>query len=417
MSRFLTEDTKAILLLCGMPGKPEKILTQTEYTQLVCWLMKAELRPSNLLESDNIAAAAKGAMLAKQRLKTLLGRGVQLGFAIEEWQRNGIWIMSRSDKDYPECYKKHLRKQAPPLLFGVGNRDLLKGGGLAIIGSRNVDEEGETFTRRVAGLCAINKTSVISGGARGVDQIAVNESIKQGGFNIAIVADNLLKKSLERDNRNAIANQQLLLLSSFHPQAHFTVGSAMGRNKLIYAMADYALVVSAEAKKGGTWTGAVEELKRENSKRVFIRAEGNVPAGNKQLLELGGIAVQNFTEKNFKQQLQKTAINGSQQQINFSKDEQIAKQNVQYETTLPLDNLLIQESAQKTYRSHRTIFETILPIILERLEQPLNVEELAQELEVNKTQLNVWLKEAVKLKKINKLTKPVRYQKAENASV
>jgi len=30
----------------------------------------------------------------------------------------------------------------------------------------------------------------------------------------------------------------------------------MGRNKLIYAMADYGLVVSADCEKGGTWAGA-----------------------------------------------------------------------------------------------------------------------------------------------------------------
>jgi predicted Rossmann fold nucleotide-binding protein DprA/Smf involved in DNA uptake len=34
----------------------------------------------------------------------------------------------------------------------------------------------------------------------------------------------------------------------------------MGRNKLIYAMADYGLVVSAEHKKGGTWAGELAIL-------------------------------------------------------------------------------------------------------------------------------------------------------------
>ena len=64
----------------------------------------------------------------------------------------------------------------------------------------------------------------------------------------------------------------------------------MGRNKLIYALADYGLVVSADHKKGGTWEGAVEELKRKPGRPVFIRMTGSVPVGNRKLVELGGVA-------------------------------------------------------------------------------------------------------------------------------
>lgn len=53
----------------------------------------------------------------------------------------------------------------------------------------------------------------------------------------------------------------------------------MGRNKLIYGMSDYGLVVSAEYKKGGTWAGAAEELKRENALPVFVRVGNDVPLG------------------------------------------------------------------------------------------------------------------------------------------
>ena len=81
--------------------------------------------------------------------------------------------------------------------------------------------------------------------------------------------ENLLKKSLERNARKAISDGQLLLISPYHPNARFTVGTAIGRNKLIYAMADYGLVVSAEHKKGGTWAGVTEELKREISLPIF----------------------------------------------------------------------------------------------------------------------------------------------------
>jgi hypothetical protein len=36
----------------------------------------------------------------------------------------------------------------------------------------------------------------------------------------------------------------------------------MQRNKLIYALADAALVVTSDFQKGGTWAGAIEQLER-----------------------------------------------------------------------------------------------------------------------------------------------------------
>lgn len=317
MNDFLTEDTKAIFLLCGVFGKDnaEKPLTLTEYSSLVRWLIKVKMRPNDLLQKENITDASKGSGIDRQRLESLLGRGVQLGFAIEEWQRNGIWIISRSDGDYPSRYKKHFKEKAPPLLFGAGNRSLLKGGGLGIVGSRNVDQEGERFSRHTAELCAYNQIPVVSGGARGVDQISMTAALDAGGITVGILADNLLKKSVERKYRNAIADGRLLLISPYHPNARFTVGTAMGRNKLIYAMADYGLVVSAEHKKGGTWAGAQEELKRKNHRPVFVRTGNNVPNGNSKLLELGGIEWPNTIEKdNLKAQLSKTATSNKCQE-------------------------------------------------------------------------------------------------------
>ena len=83
----------------------------------------------------------------------------------------------------------------------------------------------------------------------------------------------------------------------------------MGRNKLIYAMSDYSLVVSAEYRKGGTWAGAEEELKRENSLPVFVRTGDDVPQGNKKLLNLGALAWPDSIDRtNIRQQLHHVAV-------------------------------------------------------------------------------------------------------------
>jgi len=416
MNDFLTEDTKAIILLCGVFGKerPEKPLSLTEYSSLVHWLIKVKMRPRDLLEKEHIPEAALGSKIGQQRLESLLTRGVQLGFAVEEWQRNGIWIISRSDTDYPSRYKKHLKDKAPPLLFGVGERSLLTGGGLGIVGSRDVDHDGEIFTRKVAELCARDQIPVVSGGARGVDQIAMTTALDVGGMSIGILAENLLKKSLERNARHAIADGRLLLLSACHPTARFTVGTAMGRNKLIYAMADYGLVVSSAHKKGGTWAGATEELKRDSPRVVFVRTGSNLPQGNNKLLELGAISWPKSIDHNkLQDQLTEAISNGNQQKR--AKQETIFDVIENIKDAKPdnrKNNANGKESIAEPFPKHIpvTVYESVLPLILNKTNTPIASEELAEVLDVGKTQLNVWLKKAVDDGVIKKFSRPVRYQ-------
>ncbi len=53
------------------------------------------------------------------------------------------------------------------------------------------------------------------------------------------------------------------MISPYSPEAPFhSVGNAMARNKLIYCMADQALVVHSR-REGGTWNGALENLEKE----------------------------------------------------------------------------------------------------------------------------------------------------------
>jgi predicted Rossmann fold nucleotide-binding protein DprA/Smf involved in DNA uptake len=419
MNTYLTDDTKAVLLLCGVFGsdRSEKSLTQTEYTAIVRWLMQSGMRPSDLLQKEHIQKASTGAGIDRQRLDSLLGRGVQLGFSVEEWQRNGIWIISRSDSDYPARYKKHLKDKAPPLLYGTGDRALLSGGGVAIVGSRNVDPEGEEFTRKAAGLCAQSRMPVVSGGARGVDQIAMTAALDAEGIVIGVLADDLQRKSLERQARYALSEGRLVLLSACHPSAGFTVGNAMGRNKLIYAMADYGLVVSADHKKGGTWAGAEEELKRSPARPVFVRTGNNTPLGNKKLLELGAVAWPVFVDKNsLKQKLIDLSADAknrqTQENIELFDLPSVTKVcAVREQQAKVAEEPVEYKASSKNATCPETIYEAVLPLILNRLEKPVTVEKLAEVLDVKKAQLSAWLKKAGDEKKIKKLTRPTRYQK------
>ena len=221
------------------------------------------------------------------RIKRLLERGAAMALAIEKWTSSGVWIICRSDEDYPVRLKQHLKKQAPAILYGVGHPGLLQSGGLAVVGSRNVDNIGEQFTRLAVAACAKQGIPIVSGGARGVDQVAMLEGLHAGGTVVGALADSLLKSAVAKKYRDGIREQRLVLVSAFLPEAHFNVGNAMGRNKHIYALADYGLIISAEVGKGGTWAGVTEELKRPDARPVFVRDEPKAPEGNRALIKLG----------------------------------------------------------------------------------------------------------------------------------
>ena len=60
----------------------------------------------------------------------------------------------------------------------------------------------------------------------------------------------------------------------------------MQRNRVIYALAEAALVVNADFNRGGTWAGAVEQLKKYHVP-VFVRSSGDPSAGLEALQQLG----------------------------------------------------------------------------------------------------------------------------------
>ncbi|HYV30056.1 MAG TPA: DNA-processing protein DprA, partial [Candidatus Binatia bacterium] len=105
-----------------------------------------------------------------------------------------------------------------------------------------------------------------------------------------ILADSLEATIRKSDVRQLLLDERLTLITPYAPTAGFSVGAAMGRNKLIYGLAEFAVVVSSDHQTGGTWAGAVEALKA-NWCPVLVRDGDGVPKGNKELIKLGATAL------------------------------------------------------------------------------------------------------------------------------
>jgi predicted Rossmann fold nucleotide-binding protein DprA/Smf involved in DNA uptake len=292
MLHILQPDTQAILLLYAEFGQSRQPipLSLSEYNALARKLHQDNLRPADLLTVEGkkwVSHQINGNL--SQRIIQLLERGAMLAVAVENWTSKGLWILSRADEAYPQRLKQKLRHLAPPILYGVGNQNLLSAGGLAVVGSRDIDSEAIEYTKRIAEKCAKQGIQIVSGGARGTDQTAMLAAISSGGKSVGVLPDSLIKAAVAKNYREGLREGRVALISPYDPSAGFSAGNAINRNKYIYALADHALVISSSYGEGGTWAGATEELRRDNRIPVWVRLEGNVPQGNHQLVKLGAM--------------------------------------------------------------------------------------------------------------------------------
>lgn len=295
MTSPLSPNTETILLLTAPllagKGKPSPdLLTPGEYNRLVRHLQKNDLEPSDLTSRQGAEAAdICGQVIESDRLERLLNRGFLLAQALERWQSRAIWVISRADLEYPRILKSRLKTDAPSVLYGCGDVAELNSGGLAVVGSRHVDDELLQYTQAVGALVARSGNTIVSGGAKGIDQAAMQGALDAGGRAIGVLADSLEKAVLARYNRDMLVTKQLTLLSPYDPAAGFNVGNAMRRNKFIYALSNASLVVNSDVEKGGTWAGAVEQLAKLKLVPVYVRSTGPESDGLQALRSKGAL--------------------------------------------------------------------------------------------------------------------------------
>ncbi|HEY8203808.1 MAG TPA: DNA-processing protein DprA [Pyrinomonadaceae bacterium] len=290
----LTDDAAAVVMLCSRLGISDgesglSPLTLKEWNDLARRIHESGMsRPGALLGMSR-ADLSKHLTVTEaeaERIAQLLNRGGTIALELEQLSAGGIWCLTRVDDSYPSRIKNSLKHQAPPVLFGAGDASILERPSVGIVGSRNIDDDGANFARRLGEICARSSVAVVSGGARGTDRIAMQGALDTGGHAVGVLADSLTKTIRQTDVRNFIADGRLVLLTPYRPDNAFSVGGAMGRNKMIYGASDYSVIVSSEFEKGGTWAGAIEALAAGWSP-LFVRAGQTVGRGNQELISKG----------------------------------------------------------------------------------------------------------------------------------
>ena len=222
------------------------------------------------------------------RLMRLLDRSGSLCFELARYEDMGINIITCADESYPKQLKRKLEKKYPPMFYSVGDPALLESEAVGYVGSRDVSQDDIDFTKKTVATTAALGYAVVSGGARGIDSVAATAAMAEGVPAIEFLSDSLLRKMRNATLMREIRDGHVLLMSVAVPTAGFNVGIAMMRNHYIYAQSVATVVVRSDLNKGGTWSGAKDNLKQKYCP-LFCR-DCDYP-GNKALIEMSAIPI------------------------------------------------------------------------------------------------------------------------------
>ncbi|MFA6783006.1 MAG: DNA-processing protein DprA [Sedimentibacter sp.] len=325
---MFTDNAYVTILLCSYLGVKDgnyKPYTALQWSELGYKIINSNIEePANLLNMDreDIINSIKVSGEEADRIVNLLSRGANLAFMLEEINRKGISIITRSDKKYPQKLKSILKKHSPPILYYCGDLSLANKTGIGIVGSRNIDDDGTNFSEQLARKAAEEGLIVFSGGAKGVDTISEKTALNNNGYVVSVLADSLSRKIKNKETREYVLSGKHLLISANNPDAPFSAASAMNRNKYIYALSNGTFVVASDYNKGGTWAGAIENIKNQWV-NTFVW-NSNKYKGNIELIKKGGISIDSIEDKSIMDLISKRIKKENQLNIfDFDKNERI----------------------------------------------------------------------------------------------
>ena len=166
----------------------------------------------------------------------------------------------------------------------MGNTAISIKKGVSVTGVRETLFDDEVFAWRMGELCAKERLVTVSGGAEGVDSIALDGALSNGGEALVYLPQGFEKSAFLRKNRCFLESGNLLCLSLCEPDTSFTGNNALERNVYIHSHGEITVTVRAKLRMGGSWSGACHNLERGRTPAYV----SDIPSpGNEALRKMG----------------------------------------------------------------------------------------------------------------------------------
>jgi DNA processing protein len=173
---------------------------------------------------------------------------------IRQYEKNGIKVITILDENYPSLLKEIY--QPPWVLFAKGNLSLLeKQPKLAVVGSRQATQYGKSAIRLLFPPLVEKGVVIVSGLANGIDTLAHEYAMKNGGDTIALIAgglNHIYPKENAELAREMMKTQ--LVVSEYPPNTKPERWHFPARNRIISGMSNGTFIIEAKRKSGSLIT-------------------------------------------------------------------------------------------------------------------------------------------------------------------
>lgn len=265
-----------ILRLLGAgSNKLYDLLSVGEDLEQICKMTDAEWRKIGLLTEGELA-----------RLKKINSNDIYK--TLDYCKQNNIRIITPEDDEYPLGFRSI--ENPPAVLFARGDRLDSTAPTIGIVGSRKCTEFGEKAAYSLSAKLALSGFTVISGGAKGIDNMAHVGAMNAGGKTIVVLGCGIDSNYLmQQEPMRKRAEQNGTIISEFEPKASAAKYTFPIRNRLISALSCGVAVIEAGHKSGALITATYA---MEQGKEVFA-LPGNIDlpqyGGTNELLRDGAL--------------------------------------------------------------------------------------------------------------------------------
>ncbi len=173
---------------------------------------------------------------------------------IRQYKTNEIIVISIFDKEYPAVLKEIY--QPPWALFAKGDISLLdKEPKLAVVGSRQATPYGKNAIRLIFPKLIEDGVLIVSGLAKGIDALAHDTAIKNGGKTIGVIAGGIYH-IYPKENMNLALEmmKNQLIISEYPPDTKPLKWHFPARNRIISGLSKGTFIIEAKRKSGSLIT-------------------------------------------------------------------------------------------------------------------------------------------------------------------
>lgn len=171
---------------------------------------------------------------------------------------------------FNEVYPEQLRKikNPPSRLYAIGNLELLKEFGIAVVGSRKNTQYGERMCKTFVKDLVNYNINIISGLAEGIDSIAHITCLKNSGKTIAVLPSGIgnIYPAKHKELANEIIMNGGLILSEYEENIKADSEKFLERNRIVAGLAKGTLVIEGGIRSG---TSVTARYTMEDENPVF----------------------------------------------------------------------------------------------------------------------------------------------------